>query len=140
LLGPEEDERAALARAALALEHDKLKTLAEAPQLVEFFFNEEIEYDDRATKNLLKLPGGADALRDLAELCAALPDFTAAAFEEAVRKFAEEKGIGAGKVIHAIRAALSGRAAGPSLFEMAALMGRENAVKRLMEATSVYER
>ena len=140
LVGGEDDERAALGRAALALEHDKVKTLAEAPHLVEFFFTEEVEYDDRATKNLLKLPGGADMLRDVAELCAALPDFTAQTLEESVRGVAEEKGISAGKIIHAIRAALSGRTTGPSLFEMAALMGQERVVKRLMKATSVYKR
>jgi glutamyl-tRNA synthetase len=140
LVGKEDDERAALARASLALEHDKVKTLGEAPHLVEFFFTEEIEYDDRAAKNLLKLPGGADMLRDVAELCAALPDFTAEVFEKSVRGFAEEKGISAGKIIHAIRAALSGRTAGPSLFDMAALMGQEKVVKRLMKATSVYKR
>jgi glutamyl-tRNA synthetase len=140
LVGEEDDERAPLARAALALEHDKVKTLGEAPHLVEFFFTEEVDYDDRATKNLLKLPGGADMLRDVAELCAALPDFTAEALEERVRGVAEEKGISAGKIIHAIRAALSGRTTGPSLFEMAALMGQERVVKRLMKATLVYKR
>jgi glutamyl-tRNA synthetase len=140
IVGKEDDDRVTLARAALALEHDKVKTLAEAPYLVEFFFTEEIEYDDRATKNLLKLPGGADMLRDVVELCAALPDFTAEALEKSVRALAEEKGMSAGKVIHAMRAALSGRATGPSLFEMAALMGQERVVKRLMKATSVYKR
>jgi glutamyl-tRNA synthetase len=140
LVGEEDDERAGLARAALALEHDKVKTLGEAPHLVEFFFTEEVEYDDSATKNLLKLPGGADMLRDVAEVCAALPDFTAEALEESVRGVAEEKGMSAGKIIHAIRAALSGRTTGPSLFEMAALMGQKRVVKRLMKATSVYKR
>ena len=140
LVGAEDDERATLARAALALEHDKVKTLSEAPHLVEFFFTEEIEYDDRAAKNLLKLPGGVDVLRDVAELCATLPDFTAETLEGSVRALAEEKGISAGKIIHAIRAALSGRTTGPSLFEMAALMGQERVVKRLMKATSVYKR
>jgi glutamyl-tRNA synthetase len=140
IVGKEDDERVALARAALALEHDKVKTLGEAPYLVEFFFTGEIEYDDRATKNLLKLPGGVDMLRDVAELCAALPDFTAEALEKSVRALAEEKGMSAGKVIHAMRAALSGRTTGPSLFEMAALMGQERVVKRLMKATSVYKR
>ena len=79
-------------------------------------------------------------LRDVAELCAALPDFTAEALEKSVRALAEEKGVSAGKVIHAMRAALSGRTTGPSLFEMAALMGQERVVKRLMKAASVYKR
>jgi glutamyl-tRNA synthetase len=140
LIPAEDDDRTALAAAALALEHEKIKTLSEAPDLVSFFFTEEIEYDDGARKNLLKLPGGVDTLRDVAELCASLPDFTARTVEEKVRLMAEQKGIGAGKIIHAMRAALSGRSAGPSLFEMAALLGQERVVKRLMKATAAYKR
>lgn len=139
-VGKEDDERAALGRAALALEHDKVKTLGEAPYLVEFFFTEQPEYDEQAVKNLLKLPGGADTLRDVAEACAALADFSAESLEKRVRTLAEKKDISAGKIIHAMRAALSGRTAGPSLFAMAALMGQKRVVERLMKAASVYKR
>ncbi len=139
LIGAEDDERASLARAALALEHDKVKTLAEAPRLIEFFFGEDVTWDEKAVKNLRKLPGGADMLRDVAEACAAVDDFAAATVEEAIRALAAEKGVSAGKVIHAMRGALSGRAAGPSLFEMAALLGQERVVRRLMKATAVYD-
>ena len=134
------DDNAALAAAALALEHEKIKTLREAPELIGFFFTEKIEYDDKALKNLLKLPGGVDALRDVAEACASLADFNAHTVEEKVRSLAEEKNVGAGKIIHAMRAALSGRAVGPSLFEMAELMGQERVVKRLMKAAAAYKR
>ncbi len=134
-VGEEDDARAALARAALALEREKIKTLSEAPSLVQFFFTGKIEYDERAAESLLKLPGGADVLRDVAEACAALPDFTAEVLEKTVRALAKEKGVSAAKVIHAMRAALSGRTAGPSLFEMAALMGRRQVVERLLEAS-----
>jgi len=39
-----------------------------------------------------------------------------------------------------MRAALSGRAVGPSLFDMAALLGQEQVVKRLMKAASAYKK
>jgi glutamyl-tRNA synthetase len=135
-----DDERAALAAAALALEHDKIKTLAEAPELIRFFFADEIAYDDKALENLRTLPGGADTLRHVAEACASLEPFDAQTVEGKVRALAEERGIGAGKIIHAMRAALSGRAAGPSLFDMAALMGQERVVKRLVQAAAAYKR
>jgi len=140
LITAADDEGAALARAALALEREKIKTLAEAPLLVDFFFADRVTYDEAAQKNLRKAPGGADLLRDLAELCAALDDFTAAALEEKVRALAEERELGAGKIIHAMRAALTGRAVGPSLFDLAALLGRECVVRRLAEATSVFRK
>jgi glutamyl-tRNA synthetase len=140
LITAADDDKAALAAAALALEHEKIKTLAEAPDLISFFFAEKVEFDDKALKNLLKLPGGVDTLRGVAEACASLSDFNARTLEEKVRAMAEEKGMGAGKIIHAMRAALSGRAAGPSLFDMAALMGQQRVVKRLMEAAAAYKK
>lgn len=140
LITAADDDKAALAAAALALEHEKIKTLAEAPDLIGFFFADKVEYDDKGLKNLLKLPGGVDTLRDVAEACAALSDFNAQTLEEKVRAMAEERDIGAGKIIHAMRAALSGRAVGPSLFDMAALMGQQRVVKRLMEATAAYKK
>ncbi len=140
LAGTEDDERTKLAERALALEHEKIKTLGEAPGLISFFFADKIEYDERARENLVKLPGGAVMLRDVAEACAALEDFSAEALEKTVRAFAQEKQISAGKIIHAMRAALSGRAAGPSLFDMAALLGQEQVVKRLMKAASAYKK
>jgi glutamyl-tRNA synthetase len=140
LAGTEDDEKTKLAERALALEHEKIKTLSEAPGLISFFFADKIGYDERAQENLLKLPGGAVVLRDVAEACAALGDFSAEAIEKAVRAFAQEKQLSAGKIIHAMRAALSGRAVGPSLFDMAALLGQEQVVKRLMKAASAYKK
>jgi glutamyl-tRNA synthetase len=140
LTGTEDDEKTELAKRALALEHEKIKALSEAPELISFFFAERIEYDERAQENLLKLPGGAAILRDVAEACAALEDFSAEALEKTIRAFAQEKQISAGKIIHAMRAALSGRAVGPSLFDMAALLGQEQVVKRLMKAASGYKK
>jgi glutamyl-tRNA synthetase len=136
-----DDEAAVeLARQALALEHEKIKTLAEAPRLIDFFFVEHVTYDEKAQKNLRKVPGGADMLRDLAEVCAALDDFTSAALEEQIRALAKTRDLGAGKIIHAMRAALTGRAVGPSLFDLAALLGRERVVRRLAEATAVFKK
>ena len=140
LITAEDDDKAALAAAALALEHEKIKTLGEAPDLINFFFVDRVAYDDKALKNLLKLPGGVDTLRDVAEACASIPEFDARTLEEKVRSTAEEKGISAGKIIHAMRAALSGRAVGPSLFDMAALMGQQRVVKRMMEAAAAYRK
>jgi len=57
LASAEADEKTKLAKRALALEHEKIKTLSEAPDLIAFFFAERIEYDERARENLFKLPG-----------------------------------------------------------------------------------
>ena len=63
-----------------------------------------------------------------------LGDFTVEAIEGLIRSYAEEKDIGVGKVIHPLRAAFSGRAKGPSMFEMMELLGRERCFARLERA------
>jgi glutamyl-tRNA synthetase len=129
----------AFARDALALEQEKLKTLAEAPAAISFFFADDLAYDAKAEDNLRKLPGGAATLAALRETLAAVAAsaFTAEELERVIRAFAAERGLAAGKVIHALRAALSGRSVGPSLFAMAALLGKER-VLRLIDKAAAF--
>jgi glutamyl-tRNA synthetase len=70
----------------------------------------------------------------LAALTAALA--TTSPFDEphvetAVRGTAAERGIKAGSLIHGVRVGLTGRTASPGLFEMMALLGREETIARL---------
>jgi len=51
--------------------------------------------------------------------------------EQALRNVAEDEGISAGKLIHPVRLSLSGIPAGPSLFAMMGLLGRETCLRRL---------
>jgi len=58
----------------------------------------------------------------------------AAALEALFRALAEEKGVGAGKLIHPVRLAVSGVSFGPGLFEMLEALGRDTVVRRLRRA------
>ena len=51
--------------------------------------------------------------------------------EEATRKLAEELGVGAAKVIHPLRVAVTGRQHSPGMFEVLALLGKERSLARL---------
>ncbi|MDT8342569.1 MAG: glutamate--tRNA ligase [Longimicrobiales bacterium] len=57
-----------------------------------------------------------------------------AALEDAVRTLAEEEGVGAGKLIHPLRLALTGRASSPGIFEVLVLLGRARTLERLAAA------
>ena len=69
-----------------------------------------------------------------------LPRFEAAetwdhdTLEAVVRTFAEEQGIGAGKLIHPIRLAVTGRGMGPGLFELLAVIGKSESIRRMDHA------
>jgi glutamyl-tRNA synthetase len=61
----------------------------------------------------------------------ALPDWSVAPLEEALRKTAEGLGVSAGKLIHPVRLALTGVTVGAPLFDVAALLGKETSLRRL---------
>jgi glutamyl-tRNA synthetase len=79
----------------------------------------------------------ADALRDLDNQLAALPAFDVASTEQAVRSFAEARGLKAPTVMQAVRVAVTGKTASPGLFEVLALVGRDRTLARLRQAVSL---
>ena len=58
-------------------------------------------------------------------------DWSARALEEAARQYAESQGLKLGQVAQPLRAALTGRTQSPPLFEMLALLGRDESLIRL---------
>jgi glutamyl-tRNA synthetase len=62
-----------------------------------------------------------------------LSAFDALSVETAFKSFLEEKEMGIGKVLPAFRLALTGKGMGPSMFEIAALLGKEESVKRMQK-------
>jgi glutamyl-tRNA synthetase len=78
-----------------------------------------------------------DAARErmpkLAEKLAALPGWETPALEAAVREFAEVSGVKLGQVAQPLRAALTGRTTSPGLFDVMAVLGREEVLARLAD-------
>jgi glutamyl-tRNA synthetase len=100
-----------------------------------FFFVDAVEYDEAAVeKHLLGDGGMADHLRSLSSAFGELPSFDAQATEAALRGIADGRGVKPAALIHAVRVAVTGKAASPGLFEVLALVGREKVRARLAEA------
>jgi glutamyl-tRNA synthetase len=79
------------------------------------------------------------AARDLLALVhtslAALGDWTAEATEQAVREVVEAEGVKLGQVAQPLRAALTGRATSPGIFDVLALLGRDESLARIADQT-----
>jgi glutamyl-tRNA synthetase len=97
------------------------------------YFSDEFVIEPKAGKNLDK-ENARQLLHDLAERLAALNEFSEESVEKEVRAFVEERGVKAGLIINAARAALSGQSVGPSAFAIFVILGRDRVVKRLREA------
>jgi len=120
----------------LALEQERMKTLAEAPALADFFLlgDDEYLFDDKAVAKWFGHPGVGDRLRRVHAGFVSLDVFDEAGTEEVVRATVAEFGVKGGEVIHPVRVAVSGRTTGPGLFETIAVLGRARCLARLDRA------
>jgi glutamyl-tRNA synthetase len=137
---PEEQE---YAKKCIALEQEKVRALSEFPELVSFMFDPNFQYEDEAAKKWLR-PAPEHvrpAFRKLLELIDPIPaaELTSECYEELVRGVAEELGVGAGKVIHPTRVAMSGRTVGPSLFHLMELLGKDGVRYRLKRTLDMMQ-
>jgi len=78
----------------------------------------------------------AATVERLAALSEALAgaEWTEEALEAVLRALAERLDVGAGKLIHPLRVALTGQASSPGIFDVLVLLGRERAMERLERA------
>jgi glutamyl-tRNA synthetase len=95
------------------------------------FFEAPADYDPAAAKKHLRAPGLAEHVAVLRDVLSRLPVFDEAAVETALRATADACGVGAGTLIHATRVAVTGKAVSPGLFEVLAVLGRDETLARL---------
>jgi glutamyl-tRNA synthetase len=108
---------------------ERAKTLVELTQAAEFLFDDGPRaLDEPAQKNLTAEARGVIA-RALPALEAT--DWSSLSLEAAARAFADAEGLKLGQVAQPLRAALTGKAASPPLFEIMEVLGREESIIRL---------
>ena len=117
--------------AALPSLKQRAKTLKDLVDGASYVIAERpLQLDDKAAKLL------ADDARAL--LTTLLPrleaaDWTATSIEAEVRRFAEETGAKLGSVAQPLRAALTGRSVSPPVFDVMAVLGRDEALARIRD-------
>lgn len=121
-------------RRAVALEQERVRTLAEVPEATEFFFREAPDYDEKAVRKWLSRPDTPPLLCATLAALRGVEPWAETELEAAVRSVAESRGVSAGEVIHRIRAAVTGRTVGPGLFETLTVLGRDRVLSRLEAA------
>ncbi len=126
-------DRDYLAKVVL-LEKERTKTLAELPVLTEFFFCEPETYDEKGERKWFRREGAKELLVAVRQALSGLKKFDEPALEAAIRSVADKLSLQPGPVIHTTRLAVTGRTAGPGLFELMAVLGQERVVARLERA------
>lgn len=117
----------------LALLQTRARTVDEIAERAVPYLVDAIDYDEAATKkHWAKKPGEVvERLRRLRDVYAGLDRWEEEPLEDALRGLAEELGVGAGKLIHPLRVAVTGQAVSPGIFEVLVAMGRERTLARI---------
>lgn len=99
----------------------------------QFFFSAPKSYDEKTTRKKWNedARGHVAALR---KRFADLEEFSAELIEENFKAYLEEKAIGFGKVGPGFRLALTGKGMGPSMFEICAILGKDECLTRMDNA------
>ncbi|MGI6247004.1 MAG: glutamate--tRNA ligase [Pseudochelatococcus sp.] len=119
-------------RAAMPGLKERAKTLLELLDSAYFIFaSRPLALDDKAAALLGN--GGRERLALVAGLLAAAGEWTPQATESVVREAATEAGVKLGQIAQPLRAALTGRATSPGLFDVMAVLGREESLARIRD-------
>jgi glutamyl-tRNA synthetase len=87
---------------------------------------------DAAASDLLT-PEARDLLRQSHNRLGALAEWDAASLEAGIREVAEGSGVKLGKLAQPLRAALTGRTTSPGIFDVLALLGRDESLARIAD-------
>ncbi|MCP9493462.1 MAG: glutamate--tRNA ligase [Pyrinomonadaceae bacterium MAG19_C2-C3] len=131
-------ERRAWFEATVNLIRERFYTLKDFSGQGRAYFADDFPFDAAAVKkNLKKDERLRELLPALAEKFSSLEPFTHDATEAAMREFCEHHAVKVGVIANAARTALTGQAVGASMFHVFESIGRERAIKRLRDATSL---
>jgi glutamyl-tRNA synthetase len=96
----------------------------------QYLFENPAEFDKKTVNKKWK-EEAEELMKEWSQELAAIESFDAANIEISFKSFLEKKEMGIGKVLPLIRLVLTGKGMGPSMFEIAALIGKEESLSRM---------
>lgn len=116
----------------VGLVKERASFASELWDLTDFFFVAPTSYDEKAAKNWK--PETAELMTKLIDVLENITDFSSANIESIVKAWMEENEIGMGKVMQPLRLSLVGAVKGPHLFDIIALIGKQETKNRIQKA------
>jgi glutamyl-tRNA synthetase len=120
-------------KAALDTCKGKVKLFSELPAYAGFYFKREVEYDPEAARRDF-VPENRPRVLRLREALSSLPAFDADSIAATFGSVAKELGIKTGVLVHPTRLACCGNTAGPSLYHLMAILGKDLVIQRINQA------
>jgi glutamyl-tRNA synthetase len=114
---------------------ERAKTLNELKTGAQFLFAARpLQVDAKAQQMLAD--GGVDMLKSVLPILETTGDWSAGPLEAAVKTYADAAAIKLGKIAQPLRAALTGTTTSPGIFDVLAVLGRDEALARIRDQVS----
>ncbi len=132
---PPSPEEVAYVERLTPLIHERLEEFCEAPEFLDFFFND-VSYPDPSliVQKKMDAAATAQALQAAHACLSALEVWDEQHIETALRALVDELGVKTGQLFGALRVAVTGRKVAPPLFETMTPLGKERTVARIAAA------
>lgn len=124
-------------RGALETCKGKFKLFTEVPAYCGFYFIDDFEYNPEGVAKHF-VPENRPLLLAVRAAFATLDTFDTVSLEAALKAAATDLGVKAGALVHPTRLAVTGSNAGPSLYHLLEILGKEKILARLDRALSSF--
>lgn len=114
---------------------ERAKTLVELIDSAAYLFAERPLVMEEKAENILAR-GGRAVIGEILPVLAKVDDWSIGNLEQAVKSFSEQAELKLGKIAQPLRAALTGRTTSPGIFDVMAVLGREECLDRLRDQLS----
>jgi len=129
---------AAFTQKVIADLQPRVKTLVEMANMADFYFADEIKYEEQAAQKFLT----ADVLPHLKAMSNALSsvqNFSKEGLEEFLINFTSERNIKFKIIAQPLRVALTGKTVSPGIDEVMVTLGKERVIKKIQNAINYIE-
>jgi glutamyl-tRNA synthetase len=123
--------------AALQTCKGKINTFDELPAYCGFYFTDDFDYDPQSTAKHFT-PENKPRLEAVRQAFNGLAKFNATEIEVSLKSTATKLGVKLGAIVHPTRLAVTGSNAGPSLYHLLEVLGKEKVLARIDRALAQF--
>lgn len=116
----------------------RAKTLVEIAGMANFYFADQIQYDEQAAQKFL-VPDVTAHLQAMVAAIPAVQSFSKAGIEQFLKAFTEERSIKFKVIAQPLRVALTGKTVSPGIDEVMVTLGKDRVVKRINDAVAYIQ-
>ncbi|HNS96517.1 MAG TPA: glutamate--tRNA ligase [Polyangiaceae bacterium] len=125
----------AMLRKAIGTVRARGRTLADAAERIEFYFRP-VVFDDKAKEKFLT-PDVVEPLQAMIACLSSLDSFDEGEIEQAIQQLLASRGWEMKEIAQPARVSLTGQKVSPGVFEMLAVLGREESIRRLRQGVQI---